>query len=114
MAFSVPVTGPTVVLGTGATVVYQVQDVAGKFAVVKSLILCNTTALAQMVTLYRSPTAGTATDAFAFVKDLTIDPKTSIFFAEGELPILGRNESIRGLCSLAASVTAMASVTGEL
>ena len=112
MAFSVPSVAPTVVLGTSATTLYTVPNTSGKYAIVKSLTLCNTTTSAVTVTLYRSPTAGTTTDAFAFMKDAPSPPKSPVFI-DTEM-ILGQNEAIKGLCSATSSVTVMASVAGEI
>lgn len=103
---------PAVVLGTSATVVYQVPNTSGFFFVVKGLILVNTTASAVDITLYRAPTAGTVTDATAFVKNQPLSPKQALFI---DTPItLAQNESIRGLCSAASSVTATLSGFGKV
>lgn len=85
------------------TTLYTVANTTGKYAIVKNILICNTTGATATLSLASVASGGSESDANRFVKNASISPYTTDFL--DLVLVLGQNESLRATASAAATLT---------
>lgn len=88
---------------TSSTTLYSVANTAGKYAIVKQVVVCNVTGNAATISMATVPSGGSELDNNRFLKDAVVLPNTTVVF-DFSL-VLGRNESVRASASAANTLT---------
>ena len=91
----------TVVLTTSAATIYTIPATVGTIGRNIQFIVTNITAGALTVTFYRVPSAGSASDANAFAKSLSVPANDYIIL---DVPRLEAGDFIQGLASANTSI----------
>jgi hypothetical protein len=89
------------------TTLYTVTNTAGKFAIIKHISVCNTTAAAATISFANVASGGSESDANRFLKDISVPAKTTVFFDLSM--VMGQNESLRATASASTTFTVHAS-----
>lgn len=90
-------------LGTLWTVTSGAQDVIQQFAI------CNHTASAQTVTIYKVPPAVTANQTNIVVSALSVSPNTAMVIREMINQVMDAGGSVQAVASLSGSISVNAS-----
>lgn len=73
---------------------------------VMTVMLCNTTAVEQVVSLYAVKSGSAASDSNVIIKEYTIPAKDTYVWSGNEKFIIDEGDSISAIAASAASVTA--------
>lgn len=90
-----------------STTLYTVTNTAGKYAIVKHIMVCNTTSTSATFTLANVASGGSEADNNRFMKNASV-PGNSTIFIDLSM-ILGQNESLRSTASAATTLTMVVS-----
>lgn len=93
--------------GATTTTLYTVTNTAGKYAIIKQIVLCNIDTVARTISMATVATGGSESDANRFLKDAVIPPKSTVVFDFSI--VLVQNESLRATASAASVITATVS-----
>ena len=91
-------------LTTGGTNIYT--PTSGVTAIVKQILLCNTTTTAKTVSIYILPTSASVGDAFAIFKDVSLDGKETLILNTSVVLTNSAGDRLHMLASVDTSVTA--------
>lgn len=86
-----------------STTLYTVTNVSGKYAIIKHISVCNTTASTATISIANVASGGTETDANRFVKTASVPGNTTVFYDLSM--VMGQNESLRATASAATTFT---------
>lgn len=75
-------------------------------AIVKQILLCNTTTTAKTVSIYILPTSASVGDAFAIFKDVSLDGKETLILNTSIVLTNSAGDRLHMLASANSSVTA--------
>jgi hypothetical protein len=79
---------------------------SGVTAIVKQILLCNTTTTAKTVSIYILPTSASVGDAFAIFKDVSLDGKETLILNTSVVLTNSAGDRLHMLASVNTSVTA--------
>lgn len=89
---------------TAASVsLYAVANTAGKYTIVRSIVVANTDTVTRLLTLNHVPSGGTAGVANQIAPAIPI-PGGSLWTFDSVL-VLGQNEFVAGLCDVTTKLT---------
>ena len=91
-------------LTTAGTNIYT--PTSGVTAIVKQILLCNTTTTAKTVSIYILPTSASVGDAFAIFKDVSLDGKETLILNTSIVLTNSAGDRLHMLASVNTSVTA--------
>ena len=91
-------------LGTGATTITEAAILTTKAVV--CILLCNNDPSPVTITLYAVPAGGSVGDGTTILKNYIIPGEDTYIWTSSEKFILGPEDKISGLASVAAKVTA--------
>jgi hypothetical protein len=91
-------------LTTAGTNIYT--PTSGVTAIVKQILLCNTTTTAKTVSIYILPTSASVGDAFAIFKDVSLDGKETLILNTSVVLTNSAGDRLHMLASVNTSVTA--------
>lgn len=87
---------------TGTTM-YTITNTAGKYGIIKHIVLTNTASTTQTISVYRVTSGGSSADSNAILKNLSLGAYQSAYM--DVTIVLGQNESIRATTSTSATIT---------
>lgn len=90
-----------------ASTLYTAPSGASSYAIVKEMILCNTTGTAVTVSVYSIENGGSVADNRKILSAVSIDPGTTVVFSMSS--VLENAATLRAVASSASAVTATVS-----
>ena len=88
--------------GTSVGTLYTCSNTAGRWAIIKNIVIANTTASAATITIYTVATGGSPSDDNVLVKELEVKGR-SVVVLDVAVP-LSENETIRALQGTAGAI----------
>lgn len=92
---------------TSSTTLYTVSATAGKFALIKNIMICNTSVTSATISMASVASAGSESDSNRFMKDVSVPAKTTVQLDLNMM--LANGESLRATASVATTITVVAS-----
>lgn len=92
--------------GATSTTLYTVTNTAGKYAIIKNIVVHNPTADIESIELYSVASGGSAADANQFF-GAEIEAGETVMFDLSM--VLGQNETLRAVAGSASSITVIVS-----
>lgn len=89
------------------TTLYTVTNTAGKFAIIKNIVVCNTTASSATINFANVASGGSEADNNRFMKSASV-PGNSTIFLDLSM-VMGQNESLRATASASSTLTVIVS-----
>lgn len=90
-----------------STTLYTVTNTAGKYAIIKSITVCNVTAAAATISFANVASGGSETDANRFLKTISVPANTTIFYDMSM--VMEQNASLRATASASTTFTVIVS-----
>lgn len=92
---------------TSSTTLYTVTNTAGKYAIIKNIVVCNVTASSATIHFANVNSGGTESDSNRFMRSATVAGFSTLFI---DLSMaLGQNESLRATASASTTLTVVVS-----